>query len=657
LGAGFAEGGAPTLDAVAAVNLGVLLVGLLVVVGVISSLIAARVGAPLLLIFLLIGMLAGEDGLGGFAFDDYRTTYLVGSLALAIVLFDGGLRMRFARLRGSIGPAAVLATLGVLVTAGVVGLAAIPLLGLSVPEGLLVGAIVSSTDAAAVLFLLGAGGLQLRRRVGATLEVEAGVNDPAAVLLTVLLIQIVIAAGAPAEIGIAQFLLAQLAIGVVIGAVGGFALVAALNRLELPAGLPPLFVVAGAVTIYGAATVAGGSGFLAVYLAGLIVGNRPIRGHAAILRFHDAATWLAQMVMFLVLGLLVTPSRLVEHLLPAVAIAAVLVLVARPVAVWLGLAPFGFNWREKTFVSWVGLRGAVSIFLAAIPVLSNVPGASMYFDVAFVVVLVSLTLQGWTVASAARWTGVARGDTAPSVNRVEIDLPGRLDLEMVGYPVQPDSYVLARGRLPRWLRLLLVVRNGEVLAAADAAELEADDFAYFLAPRNRLRLLDRMFAPVDLIEHARGDGLFSFRGGVRLDEVAALYGAKAPDELAGRTIAEAFVLRWDSTAEVGDRIDLGDAALVAAVVTDEGVSLAWLDLEPRRGSATGVLAIAAVRRLLEAGRRLWRRVARRSKSSGAVKTTPASEPAPKSPATDIPTALHETPAPRPATGDDSPEAA
>jgi cell volume regulation protein A len=640
------------LDTLAAVNLGVLLIGLLVVVGVVSSLIAARVGAPLLLIFLLIGMLAGEDGPGGLRFNDYRTTYLVGSLALAIVLFDGGLRMRLARLRGAIAPAAVLATLGVLVTAGVVGLVAIPALGLSLPEGLLVGAIVSSTDAAAVLFLLGAGGLQLRRRVGATLEIEAGVNDPAAVLLTVLLIQLVIAAGAPAEVGVVEFVAAQLVIGALVGAVGGFAIVAMLNRLELPAGLPPLLVVAAAISIYGAATVMGGSGFLAVYLAGLFVGNRPIRAHAAVLRFHDAATWLAQMVMFLVLGLLVTPSRLVEHLLPAVLVAVVLMLVARPLAVWLSLAPFGFSWKEKSFIAWVGLRGAVSIFLAAIPILSNVPEATMYFDVAFVVVLVSLALQGWTVGPAARWAGVARSDPAPSVNRVEIDLPGRLDLEMVGYPVQADSYVLARGRLPRWLRPLLVLRRGEVLPAADAGLLEADDFAYFLAPRNRLRLLDRMFAPVDLAEHARLDGLFSFRGGVRLDDVAALYGAPAPVDLAGRTIAEAFALRWDSTAEVGDRIDLGDAALVAAVVSDEGVTLAWLDLEPRAGATTGVLATAAARRLLEAGRRLWRRMTRRPRPA-------AKPPAPAEP----PPAPAASPAPAPSaaslrTADsDPPEAA
>lgn len=588
------------MDSLATVNIGMLLIGLLVVAGIVSSLVAERMGAPLLLIFLVIGMLAGEDGPGGIVFNDFQATYFVGSVALAIILFDGGLRMRLARFRSAIGPASALASIGVVITALVTGVAAMLALDLSFTEGLLVGSIVASTDAAAVMFLLGAGGLLLRRRVGATLEIEAGVNDPAAVMLTLLLVQVVqVTTGTAADLGdlaIVTFLLQQTVIGGVVGVLGGFAIVAALNRLALPAGLPPLFVVSSAVLIFGFAATFQGSGFLAVYAAGLVVGNRPVRAFPAVLRFHDAATWLAQIIMFLVLGLLVTPSRLVEHLLAGVVIATVLMVLARPAAVWLCLTPFGFSVKEKLFISWVGLRGAVSIFLAAMPILAGAPNATMYFDVAFVVVLISLMLQGWTIARAARWAGVARVDPAPSVNRVEIDLPGRLDLEMVGYPVQAGSYVLQRGRLPRWLRPMLVLREGEAVAAADAGPLEANDFAYFLAPRNRLRLLDRIFSPVDAASEPRADGLFSFRGAIGLDEVAALYGVAIPPELAGKSVAEAFSLRYGVAPYPGDRIELGSVALVAGAATADGVTVAFLDLEPRAAGA-GSLASAAVRRI------------------------------------------------------------
>jgi cell volume regulation protein A len=318
----------------------------------------------------------------------------------------------------------------------------------------------------------------------------------------------------------------------------------------------------------------------------------------------------------------VTPSRLVEHLFAGIVISVVLMLISRPAAVWLCLTPFGFNAKEKTFISWVGLRGAVSIFLAAIPVLAGAPDATMYFDVAFVVVLVSLLLQGWTIGPVARWAGVARTDAAASINRVEIDLPGRLDLEMVGYPVQAESYVLARGRLPRWLRPMLILRKGDALPAADAGPLEAGDFAYFLAPRNRLRLLDRIFSPFDSVEAARGDGLFSFRAGVKLDEVTALYGVAAPSDLAGKTIAEAFSARFPGAPEVGDRIDLGGVALISAATTVEGVSVAYLDLEPRAAS-TGSVATAAVRRFAgQLGRAARRAAASRKKPVAAQDSPP-----------------------------------
>src|SRR5215471_10978113 len=378
------------------VSIAILLGAVLVMAGILSSLLALRFGAPLLLAFLVIGMLAGDSGPGHIAFDDVRTTYLVGSVALALILFDGGLRTRFQNIRAVLAPSLVLATVGVLLTALITAPVAKYALDLNWTEALLVGAVIASTDAAAVFLLVHAQGLRLRPRVGATLEAESGSNDPFAVFLTLMLVEF-ISVGHSTPGHVLMELLQEAVLGGVIGVIGGRVMVIALNRVALPQGLHAPFVTTTALVIFGAAQLAHASGFLAVYLAGIIVGNRPTRAHNSVVAFLDAATWLAQIVMFVLLGLLVSPHRLGSSVGPAVVVALVLMLVARPVAVYLCLAPFRFNWREKLFIAWTGLRGAVAIFLASIPMLVGLSKAYLYFDVAFVVVIISLLFQGWTL--------------------------------------------------------------------------------------------------------------------------------------------------------------------------------------------------------------------------------------------------------------------
>src|SRR6185295_1594918 len=345
-----------------------------------------RFGAPLLLVFLIVGMLAGEEGVGGIKFDDVRTTYVVGSLALALILFDGGLRTRFATFRSVLAPSLTLATLGVLLTAMLTAPVAKYLVGVSWIEALLVGAVVASTDAAAVFFLINAGGLRLRPRVGATLETESGSNDPFAVLLTLLLVEY-LKVGDGSWLHVGKVLAEQAFIGTIVGILGGRAMVLVLNRANLAQGLHAPFVSVAVIVIFAFAAVFHGSGFLAVYLAGLVVGNRPVRAHNTLVVFLDAVTWLAQIVMFVLLGLLVWPGRLLQSIWPALAVAATLMFIARPLAVYLCLAPFRYPRRDIAFIAWVGLRGAVGIFLASIPLLVGVPNAFIYFDIAFVVVL------------------------------------------------------------------------------------------------------------------------------------------------------------------------------------------------------------------------------------------------------------------------------
>ena len=583
----------------------------LAVLGVFSSLVASRIGAPLLLVFLLVGLLAGEEGPGGIKFDDFYATYIVGSAALAIVLFDGGLRTRFAAFRGAFYPAISLATVGVVLTQILVGILAAWLLNLSWLGGLLIGSIVASTDAAAVFFLLRAGGQQLKRRVAATLEMESGTNDPIAVFMTILLVQIILASG-NVTAGAVAFAIAREAIfGTLVGVGGGYAISLALNRIALPSGLHPLLVVASALFIYALAAVIGGSGFLAVYLAGIVLGNRPVRAFASITTFHDTLTWLCQIAMFIMLGLLVTPSRLIPYLGAALAISFFLIFIARPIAVWLCLAPFGFQNSEKTFISWVGLRGAVSIFLAAIPTLSGVPNAEVYFSVAFVVVVVSLIVQGWSLTAVGRRLGVVLDDPAPAVKRIEIDLPEQLDEELVGYPIVEGSPVVGHGTWPAWARPVLIVRNEAILSPQEAGALRVGDYGYFLAPPRRVERLDRLFAPSEGYLDEDTSAAFPFKGDVRVGAIAELYGLNALPAERDMTIAELFAERFEGTPRPGNRIDLGPARLVVRELDEDKVTEARLDFVEGQSAGFTPTRSRAIRRLLGYPKRLAKRFPKR----------------------------------------------
>jgi cell volume regulation protein A len=560
------------MHAIELANTVLLLGSALIIAGILSSLIATRFGAPMLVVFLAVGMLAGEDGPGGLHFSDYSMANLIGSLALSIILFDGGLRTRLAHFTGLFAPALTLATIGVVITAALTGIAAHYLLQLGMAESFLLGAIVASTDAAAVFFLLRTGGVQLRRRAGAILELESGTNDPVAVFLTMTTIALLSSGGALGTGGVIGLLAEEASIGLVVGLAGGFALVGLLNRVNLPSGLHPLLAVAAAVLIFALAAVVGGSGFFAAYVAGLVVGNRPVRAYAGILSLNDAVTWLAQIVMFLVLGLLASPHRLLEVAVPALGISLFLIFVARPVATWASLQFFGFDWREKAFVSWVGLRGAVSIFLGAVPTLAGLPNAALYFDTAFFVVLVSLLLQGWTTKwFAERLRQIVPRRTAP-VQRIELDLPGQIDVEMVGYPILPDSRVLNIAAMPRWARAALVVRDRQVLEPTAAGKLKTGDYAYFLAPALRAARLDSLFAPLAEAGAAEAcDCEFSIRGDTPLALLSTMYELDLGAIDGSHTVARLFAERFEHAPEIGDRLPLGRSIMTVKALDGDDV--------------------------------------------------------------------------------------
>jgi cell volume regulation protein A len=525
----------------------------------------------------------------------------VGSIALALILFDGGLRTRLATFRSVLAPASTLATVGVLLSAALTAPAAAILFDLRWIEGLLVGAVVASTDAAAVFFLMHARGLRLRRRVSATLEVESGSNDPFAVLLTMLLVEF-LAVGDRSWQHVLQVLAEQAILGTIIGVLGGRAMVLVLNRLGLAQGLHAPFVTTGAVVLFGLAAALHASGFLAVYLAGLVVGNRPTRAHNTIIVFLDAVTWLAQIVMFVLLGLLVWPLRLVGSLWPALAVAATLMLIARPIAVFLCLAPFRFPWREKAFIAWVGLRGAVGIFLASIPLLVGLPKAYLYFDIAFVVVLVSLLVQGWTIPFAARWLHIALPRHDPLPRRVELDLPGQLAQEIVGYPLSANSPYLKRGLLPSWARPTLVVRAEKILSPAEAEPVRQGDYVYLLAPPEKAQALDRFFVsmPPPATPDPRLLGDFFVSGDTTLGALAEIYGLTIAPEAASITLAAHMAEELGHTPKPGDVVPLGPIALVAHRVTGGRVSTVGLRLADEDDEHTTLRAKA-----WKLARRLW----------------------------------------------------
>lgn len=391
----------------------------LVFISVLAGVVSARAGFSFLLVFLLAGVLAGEDGPGGLVFNDFRLSFWVGNIALAVILLDGGLRTEFDTFRTGLKPSLLLATLGVVVCAGITGVAARWLLDLSWPLALLVGAIVGSTDAAAVFSLLKSSGVRLNDRVASTLEIESGMNDPMAVYLTLALIGVALAMGQGDAsgldtMGVLRSLLQQFGWGAALGLGAGFAMAELLKRLgrgeDGGGGIRALLLVSGGLTVFAATTWLGGSGFLAVYAMGVIVGNRARRLVRSSLSAMDGYAWLSQAGMFLLLGLLVTPSTMLPTLVPALGVSLVLMFVARPLSVWLCLGPLRFPRQEILFISWVGLRGAVPIVLAVFPVMAGLPGAQTFFNVAFVVVLASLLLQGSTIAWSARRLDLALPD-------------------------------------------------------------------------------------------------------------------------------------------------------------------------------------------------------------------------------------------------------
>ena len=406
-----------------------------------------------------------------------------------------------------------------------------------------------------------------------------------AIFLTVALLDMLAAGRGEFDSGVLIAFVRQFGIGTLLGLAGGKLLVWLINRLSLATGLYPLLAVAGGLFIFAVTAQIGGSGFLAIFLAGLVLGNSRMQAAQNILRVHDGLAWLSQIVMFLILGLLVTPHELVDIAMPALAIAAFLMLVARPLAIVLGLLPFRFPWREQLFISWVGLRGGVPVVLALFPLMYGADYARLYFNVAFFIVLISLLLQGWTIATAARWLGLEVPPVTEPLQRVTLDVPGHFEHEILCYQVKPGSLVAGRDysdiELPDDVRIMAVMRDGDPQPLRPGFKFAAQDYVYVLAQPQSLAPLGKLFDPhiePDRLEPHRYFGDFVLNGDAIMGEIAAVYGISLPGGITHKTVAQYLSEVFHGRVVVGDRIALGSAQLVVREIQNGRITRVGLRL-------------------------------------------------------------------------------
>lgn len=471
--------------------------GALLMVSALFSRASQRFSVPLALVFIAIGMMAGSEGLGGIPFEDYGAAYRLGTVALVLILFDGGLNTPASAVREYAAPAAVLATVGVVGTGALLAVGA-RALGFEWPIALLLGAVVSSTDAAAVFSVLRSSGIHLKRRVGAILEIESGANDPMAVILTTVVTQSLVEPVPGLAWRIPLTVVTQILIGGGLGLAIGFGGRFLLARVRLPAaGLYAVMLVACAFLAFAVPTLVHGSGFLSVYVASVVLGNGHLPYKAGIRRVHDALAWLSQITMFLMMGLLVFPSRLVSVAGVGLLLAAFLAVVARPAVVWLCLLPFRYPPKEVAYICWVGLRGAVPIILAAFPVLAGTPGAERIFDLVFFVVVVSALIPGATVGWTARRLGLESPEPPPPLAVVEIEPLGPVRGELLSFYID-EALSVAGERLadlpfPPSASAMLIVRGQELIAPKGNTVLQPGDHVHVFAPAEDRALLHLLF--------------------------------------------------------------------------------------------------------------------------------------------------------------------
>ena len=555
----------------------------LIFASIMASTLSARLGVPLLLLFLIVGMLAGEQGILGIEFSQYALANFVGQAALACILLDGGLRTSFKSFRVGLKPAITLATWGVLVTVMVLGVFVTWLLDVDWRFGLLMAAIVGSTDAAAVFSLLRNGGVKLNDRVQATLELESGANDPLAILLVTGLIALNVDPDGQTVFGFLVLLLQQLSFGLGMGLLFGYFLSRLLPKVHLAEGMYAILILSAGLAVFAATNLIGGSGFLAVYLTGVLIGNHKVRSTEHVMRVMDSFAWLSQAVLFVVLGLLVTPSNVLNVWHYSVAIALFMIFVARPIAVYTSVKPFKFKDREIGFISWVGLRGAVPITLAILPVMAGIDNAFMLFDIAFGVVVLSLILQGTTIPTMANLFKVRIPTNKDPKEEHEVWVSDKASITLYEFEAKSGAFAIGRhpmgiskGINPDEISVFALVRNQQIVVVDDNTKLKFGDSVWYAMRGNHASKIAKIFNDTTLdrkaIDDFYGDWLLS--PSVKLGDLPFFTGIMASETLV-KTLKtsdeDSAKNMWEQTVAEYVKTHLGTAPVSGdtVVVSDE----------------------------------------------------------------------------------------
>ena len=569
------------------INLPILVFSILLCISILTSLLSGRVGIPLILIFLCIGVLTGAGGLEILqSIQHPRILFFVGSVALAMILFDSGFQTPIKNYRQNAKPAILLATCGVAVTAFFLAPFVHWILGIDWLSSLLLVSIISSTDSAAVFFLLRSKGLNLREKIKSTLEIESGSNDPMAIFLTsafILLIQQKVNGFPVSYDFLIPSLLQQAFIGGLVGYCLSHLIKYLINKIPLETALYPIFVLGLVLFGFSVTNILGGSGFLAVYVAGILVGNSKIQAYTQISKFQQTITWLSQISMFTCLGMFVTFQGLQNVWGLACLIAIILMFFARPMMIFCLLGFFKqYTFSDKLFISFVGLRGATSVLLALMPLVLNIPLAEDFFNIIFVMVLISLAVQGFAIPWMGKMCGVALPQLQSAPEKTEIDLPGLNDTSLVMYQLDEQTPVIQGEKIPRWAKPTLVIRKGvSYPMGTGLKQLKSGDKVYmFISSESQRPVLDKLFGRINP-EDKNDFGDFPIAPETTFEELEKIYGIKVNKGIRSFTISDLFMQEF-SDIEIGDRLILNSIELVVHAIEEGRVTEVGIDIDPSR---------------------------------------------------------------------------
>ncbi len=569
------------------INFPIFLISILLVVSVLTSLVSSKANIPLILVFLCIGLLIGEGGLSLVTgFHQPKIAFFIGSVALALILFDNGFQTSLKSYRQNVVPSLLLSTVGVFLTTLFFAPIAYYFLDFSFVQSFLLASIISSTDSAAVFFLLRMGGVSVRDKIKSTLEVESGTNDPMAIFLTFSCLGFLINPTMSLGGYIGLTFIQQMGIGLLAGLGMSVVVHRVINRVNLDIALYPVFLIAMVLIGFSMTNIFGGSGFLALYVAGLLLGNSKIKGYYQILRFQKTLAWMCQIIIFLSLGLFANFRHFSQLVTPALVLGTSLIFIARPLAIFLCLAPFKYTFKEKAFISFVGLRGATSILLALAPLAMQLDKSELIFNLIFLMVLLSLAVQGFYIIPFSKICKVILPIYEKPADKVEIDLPGLEDSSLITYILKADSPVLKGEKIPKWAWPILVKRNGVSFNGANIKEFQEKDQVYvFSNSEKTVEVLDHLFSAGTVLIRPSELGDFVLRPETKLIDLSFLYGIKVEKKMEKETLGKLLEKNF-SNLEVGDRFALDHVELIVRKIVAGKIEEIGLDLDPNKSQKT-----------------------------------------------------------------------